>query len=99
MLNDMIAIVVQKPSDEPFFGSNSTYEAVCRFLLGTFDFLLLIAYVILYVLFISLIHRNDETFGFMKFQVHSFFIFMILIQLGRLIVGLIFKHEKTDYTT
>jgi hypothetical protein len=68
-------------------------------LLGVFDFLLLIAYVILYVLFISLIHRNDETFGFMKFQVHSFFIFMILIQLGRLIVGLIFKHEKTDYGT
>lgn len=92
----MIAIVIQSPEkSKPFFGANSIYEAVCRFFLGLFDFLLLVAYVILYVLFIRLIQRNVESFGFMKFQVHSFFIFMILIQLGRQIVGLIFKHETT----
>jgi len=68
ILNDMIAIVIQ-PDDitRQFFGANTVYVAICRFLLGVFDFLLLIAYVILYLLFISLIHRNDETFGFMKF--------------------------------
>lgn len=59
---------------------------------------MLAVYVLLYVLFIRLIHRNDESFGFMKFQVHSFFIFMIFIQLGRQIVGLIFKHDKRNST-
>ncbi len=95
ILNDMIAIVIQTPDSKPFFGSNSVYEAVCRIFLGTFDFALLATYVFLYVLFIRLINRNNESFGFMKFQVHSFFIFMILIQLGRQIVGLIFKHDAS----
>ena len=95
ILNDMIAIVIQTEDSTPFFGSNSVYEAVCRIFLGVFDTTLLAVYVLLYVLFIRLIYRNDESFGFMKFQVHSFFIFMILIQLGRQIVGLIFKHDKS----
>ena len=93
LVNDCISIVIQTPKSTPFFGSKSIYEAVCRMFLGIFDFILLVAYVLLYVLFIKLIWRDSESFGFMKTQVHSFFIFMLLIQLGRLIVGVIFKHK------
>ncbi len=94
LVNDCVSIVIQTSSSKPFFGSKSVYEAVCRMFLGVYDTILLIAYVFVYILFIKLIKRDDESFGFMKFQVHSFFIFMILIQLGRLIVGSIFKHDN-----
>lgn len=93
LINDCISIVIQTPTSKAFFGSKSVYEAICRMFLGLFDVILLIAYALLYVLFIKLIGRDSESFGFMKTQVHSFFIFMLLIQLGRLIVGVIFKHD------
>lgn len=62
-------------------------------MLGVFDFILLAAYTFIYVLFVKLIAKDNQSFGFMKSQVHSFFVFMLFIQLGRLIVGIIFKHD------
>ena len=93
LMNDCISIVIQTQNSKPFFGSKSVYEAVCRIFLSIFDSILLFAYAFLYVLFIRLIARDKQSFGFMQTQVHSFFIFMLLIQLGRLIVGVLFKHK------
>jgi len=61
--------------------------------LGAFALALLCAYIYTYILLTRLIAVDKESYGFMKVQVHTFFIFLILIQIGRLISGGIIKHR------
>ena len=96
LVNDLVAILIQNNNSIPWFGQLSIYEGICRLFLGAFALVLLCTYIYTYVLLTRLILMDKESFGFMKVQVHIFFIFLILIQLGRLIVGGIIKHHAQD---
>jgi hypothetical protein len=61
--------------------------------LGGFALALICFYIYTYILLTRLIAVDNESYGFMKVQVHTFFIFLILIQIGRLISGGIIKHR------
>lgn len=66
------------------------------YLLFIVNCLVFLIFVILYVLFILLIRSDEASFGFLKFNVNTFFILLIGFCLGRIIVSIFeFKESKT----
>lgn len=76
LLNDFISIYDE--NIDPLYGY------IINILMMIYVFCLIIAFCVLYSLYIKLIHSDLTTFGFLKFQVHTFFILFIVISIIRI---------------
>jgi uncharacterized membrane protein len=72
------------------------YRLTIVAMLGTFQVVVFLICVTIYTLFIRLL-LSDQDLSHMRFQVHTFYVTILVMQIGRFITALLRFCAKADY--